>query len=105
MAERRQSQLFRCVDAGAELFAMAVTCSRALRDTRKGIGEGSAIALADTFCRAARRRVDASFAAIQSNDDVSNYETAKGILGGKFTWLEKGVVPAPSIEQAERAKK
>ncbi|MFN8586582.1 MAG: acyl-CoA dehydrogenase family protein [Candidatus Eisenbacteria bacterium] len=103
--ERRQSQLFRCVDAGAELFAMAVTCSRALRDTRKGIGEGSAIALADTFCRAARRRVDASFAAIQSNDDVSNYETAKGILGGKFTWLEKGVVPAPSIEQADRAKK
>ncbi len=103
--ERRQSQLFRCVDAGAELFAMAATCSRALRDTKKGVGEGSAMQLADTFCKAARRRVEASFAAIQSNDDVSNYETAKGILGGRFAWLEQGVVPAPSIEQAERLKK
>jgi alkylation response protein AidB-like acyl-CoA dehydrogenase len=93
--ERRQSQLFRCVDAGAELFAMAATCSRAVRDTGRGIGEGSAVQLADTFCRAARRRVEASFAAVASNDDVSNYETARGVLSGRFRWLEDGVVPAP----------
>jgi alkylation response protein AidB-like acyl-CoA dehydrogenase len=104
--ERRQSQLFRCVDAGAELFAMAATCSRALRDTRKGIGAGSAMDVADTFCRAARRRVEASFAAIASNDDVSNYDTARGVLAGRYEWLEAGVIPAPHEAPAEptRAK-
>ncbi len=93
--ERRQSQLFRCVDAGAELFAMAATCSRALRDTKQGVGAGSAIELADTFCRAARRRVEASFAAVASNDDVSNFQTARGVLSDRYAWLEEGIVPAP----------
>ncbi len=98
--ERRQSQLFRCVDAGAELFAMAATCSRALRDTRKGVGDGSAMPLADTFCRAARRRVEASFAAVASNDDVSNYETARGVLSDRFAWLEDGILEPPGAPPA-----
>jgi alkylation response protein AidB-like acyl-CoA dehydrogenase len=93
--ERRQSLLFRAVDVGAELFAMAAVCSRAVRDTRKGTGEGSAMELADTFCRAARRRCEASFATIGANDDVSNYATAKGVLAGRYGWLESGVIAAP----------
>ncbi len=101
--ERRQSQLFRCVDAGAELFAMAATCSRALRDTKKGIGDGSAMQLADTFCRAARRRVEASFAAVASNDDLSNYETARGVLTSRFAWLEDGILAAPGDSAATSA--
>ena len=92
--ERRQSQLFRCVDAGAELFAMAATCSRAVRDTKRGVGGGSAMELADTFCRAARRRAEASFAAIDGNDDLSNFRTAKGVLAGRYSWLEEGVLLA-----------
>jgi len=92
--ERRQSQLFRCVDIGAELFAMSATCSRALRDTGRGIGQGSAIELADTFCRASRRRAEALFAAIASNDDVESYRTARGVLASRFEWLERGVVHA-----------
>ena len=52
--------------------------------------------LADTFCSAARRRVEAHFAAIASNDDVSNYDTATGVLAGRYEWLEQGVVPAPT---------
>jgi hypothetical protein len=101
--ERRQSQLFRCVDVGAELFAMAAACSRALRDTKKGIGDGSAVQLADTFCRAARRRVEASFEAVASNDDVSNFETARGVLSERFRWLEDGVLPAPQEPAAASA--
>ena len=98
--ERRQMLLFRCVDVGAELFAMAATCSRALRDAKQGVGDGSGLQLADTFCRAARRRVEASFAAIASNDDVSNYDTARGVLSERFRWLEDGVVPAPQAPAA-----
>ena len=100
--EKRQSQLFRCVDAGAELFAMSATCSRAVRDTKKGIGQGSAMELADTFCRAARRRVEASFAGVASNDDVSNYETARGVLGDRFLWVEEGVVKAHANHDEHR---
>ncbi len=102
--ERRQSQLFRAVDVGAELFAMAATCSRAMRDTRQGRGEGTAIELADTFCQAARRRAEASFAAIGSNDDVANYQTAKGVLAGRYGWLESGVVLAPHEAPAESGR-
>lgn len=93
--ERRQMLLFRCVDAGAELFAMAATCSRALADTKRGIGGGTAMELADTFCRASRRRVEASFAAIAANDDVENFALAKGVLADRYTWLEDGIVAAP----------
>ncbi len=92
--ERRQSLLFRSVDVGAELFAMVATCSRALRDTRAGIGGGSAMELADTFCRAARRRIEQSFAGIGGNDDVANFQTARGVLAARYAWLEAGVVPA-----------
>ena len=102
--ERRQSQLFRAVDVGAELFAMAAVCSRAMRDTAKGIGGGTAMELADTFCKAARRRAEAHFAAIGGNDDVANYETAKGVLAGRYEWLEGGVIAAPQAAPAETAK-
>jgi hypothetical protein len=33
--EKKQAQLFRCVDIGAELFAMAATCVRAHDDVRR----------------------------------------------------------------------
>ena len=101
--ERRQMLLFRAVDVGAELFAMSATCVRALRDTRKGIGDGTAMELADTFCRGARRRVEALFAAIAANDDEHNYRTARGVLESRYTWLEQGVVEAPGKPDAKAA--
>ena len=94
--ERRQMLLFRAVDVGAELFAMIAVCVRALRDTKRGTGGGTALELADTFCLAARRRVESLFAAIASNDDVRNYTTARGVLESRYEWLEQGIVPAPS---------
>ena len=99
--ERRQMLLFRAVDVGAELFAMTATCVRALRDTRKGIGGGTAMELADSFCRAARRRVDALFAAIVANDDEHHYKTARGVLDSRYAWLEQGIVEAPGKPAAK----
>jgi alkylation response protein AidB-like acyl-CoA dehydrogenase len=94
--ERKQGLLFRAVDVGAELFAMTATIVRAQRDVKRGIGAGSPRELADAFCRASRRRVEALFAGIASNDDPYNYSTARALLEGRFTWLEAGVVPAPT---------
>jgi hypothetical protein len=95
--ERKQGLLFRAVDVGAELFAMSATIVRAQRDVKQGVGGRTAYELADTFCRAARRRVEVLFAGIGSNDDPLNYATARAVLAGRYTWLEQGVVHAPVV--------
>ncbi len=103
--ERRQGLLFRCVDIGAELYAMAAVCVRAQRDVKRGIaGAGETpYELADAFCLAARRRVTALFEAIRSNDDPAHTEVAKGLLTGRYVWLERGIVPAPVATAAAPA--
>ena len=93
--EQRQAQLFRCVDIGAELFAMAATCVRAHRDRRRDAGDTTAGELADLFCRYARRRIAALFRSIDSNDDVKAYRLARGVLDQRFTWLEEGIFGPP----------
>jgi hypothetical protein len=54
--ERRQALLFRAVDVGADLFAMAAAVSKAdaLRRAKAPEAAGAA-ELADLFCRAMRR--------------------------------------------------
>ena len=94
--EKKQGLLFRAVDVGAELFAMTATIVRAQRDVKRGTGGATPYELADTFCRASRRRVDVLFAGIQSNDDAFNYDIARSMLEGRYTWLEAGVVAAPT---------
>jgi alkylation response protein AidB-like acyl-CoA dehydrogenase len=88
--EQRQMVLFRLVDIGADLFAMAVVCARAEMLRRKGQSE--AVELADLFCTDARRRVHAIFRRIFNNDDVRIYGVAKDVLAGKHLWMEKGMV-------------
>jgi hypothetical protein len=39
-----------------------------------------------------RRPADALFDALFDNDDVDAYRLAQGVLGGSFTWLERGIV-------------
>jgi alkylation response protein AidB-like acyl-CoA dehydrogenase len=85
--EKKQSVLFRLVDVGAELFAMAAVCARARSVVQSG-GDRSALILADTFCRAARRRVHNTFRNVFANDDGRNYRVAQDILAGKYLWLE-----------------
>ena len=88
--EKRQSVLFRLVDIGADLFAMATACARAEMLRKKGQPE--AVELADLFCRYARRRIRATFRTVFRNEDVRTYAVAGKVLGGKHTWLESGMV-------------
>jgi len=91
--EKRQAVLGRIVEIGAELFAMAATCSRAAATSRLGGKAGSdALELADAFCRQAGRRVDEKFAAVWQNDDVATYAVARKVLDGGYSWLERGMV-------------
>ena len=63
-------------------------------------------ALADVFCRHARRRVAARFDELFDNEDAATYRVARQALAGELTWLEKGVVGLdvyerePSVEPA-----
>jgi alkylation response protein AidB-like acyl-CoA dehydrogenase len=88
--EQRQSVLFRLVDIGAELFAMAATVSRAHTEAKGG--NASAIELADVFCRHAGRRVDELFRDVYGPDDRATYMVAQGVVAGEYAWLERGVV-------------
>jgi alkylation response protein AidB-like acyl-CoA dehydrogenase len=102
--EKRQALLFRAVDIGADLFAMAAALSRAEAMTRSGAPEArQAAELADVFCRTMRRRIAEHFRAIGSNDDVAKYATARRMLDGEFAWLEKGLTPADPAEAAAPA--
>jgi alkylation response protein AidB-like acyl-CoA dehydrogenase len=88
--EKRQSVLFRLVDVGADLFAIAATCSRAEMLRKKGQPE--AVELADLFCLYARRRVRAIFRNVFDNEDTRTYAVARQVLDGKHMWMEQGMV-------------
>jgi len=79
--EKRQALLFRAVDIGADLFAMAAALSRADAIRRSGAAEApKAAELADIFCRGMRRRIADHFRGIGSNDDVANlYASIAGV--------------------------
>ena len=90
--EKRQSILFRLVDVGAEIFAIAATCIRAQELVRENPGDEGPLVMADLFCRGARRRIAQHFRAVAKNDDVFRYRVAQQILAGEHVWLEAGVV-------------
>src|SRR6185437_9816440 len=93
--EHKEAFLGRIVDIGAELFAMAASCTRAEMiksgDAQRG---RSAYQLADAFCGQARHRIDVLFRELWDNtDDVDRKLTAR-VMNGDFTWLEEGVIDA-----------
>ncbi|MGH7612440.1 MAG: acyl-CoA dehydrogenase family protein [Gemmatimonadales bacterium] len=91
--ELRQGVLFRLVDVGAELFAMAAACARARRLLQDEPAAGAqAMRLADVFCRQARGRVRAKFRGLWRNEDVPIYQLAQDVLRGDYAWLERGMV-------------
>src|SRR4051812_6475363 len=108
--ERKQAVLGRIVDIGAELFAIscAVVYAMTLREERPGHAD-EATALADLFCRQARRRADALFAELFDNDDDLAYGVAQEVLAGKFLFVEEGIVdpadlapsPEPVVTEAQ----
>ena len=91
--EKRQAVLFRLVNVGGELFAMAAACARAemLRHS-PGTDAAGGVEMADLFCRQARRRVEDSFRSLFRNDDVRTYRVAQQVLAGEHLWLEQGLV-------------
>ena len=90
--EKRQAVLGRIVDIGADLLVMTAVVVRARMLAEEGGKEEGAEALADAYCRAARRRIAARFRALFRNDDRATYRMARRFLAGEFEWLEKGVV-------------
>jgi alkylation response protein AidB-like acyl-CoA dehydrogenase len=91
--EQKQEVLGRIVDIGAELFAIssAAVYAQTIRTEQPARGD-SAVALADTFCKQARRRADDLFASVFSNDDDANYALAQAVVDGQHEWLEEGIV-------------
>ncbi len=88
--EKRQMVLFRAVDIGAELYAMASTIARAKMLAEQGNAE--ALELAEVFCREARDRVEASFRALYGRHDGALYRLAQRVVAGEHAWLEHGIV-------------
>jgi alkylation response protein AidB-like acyl-CoA dehydrogenase len=90
--EKKQAVLGRIVDIGAELYAISAAAVYAQTLTEEHPERGDeAIEMADLFIRQARRRVDALFGELFSNDDDANYALAQQVLEGRHTWLEEGI--------------
>ncbi len=90
--ERKQAVLGRIVDIGADLLTMTAAIVRAKMLKDRGTDERGAEALADAYCRQARRRISGSFRALFRNDDSATYAIAQRFLSGEFEWLERGVI-------------
>jgi hypothetical protein len=89
--ERKQGFLFRCVDIVMELFAMAASVAHARQLRDAGHAEArQAEALADAFCRDARRRVLRLFQDLWRNDDARKNQLAANVMKGEHAWLENG---------------
>ena len=88
--ERKQMVLFRAVDIGAELFAIAATCSKAQADAKAG--HPGAIALADVFCREAKTRVSELFRNLYGPTDDRVYRLSQQVLKGEQAWMETGII-------------
>ena len=84
--EKRQMVLFRIVDVGVELFAMAAAISRA------SMLKGNSVELADLFCRYARQRAADSFRRVGQPLDQKTARVAHQLLQGEYRWLEEGIM-------------
>jgi len=88
--ERRQMILFRAVDVGADLYAIAAVCARAQMLAKRG--QPKAYELAEVFCRGARERIARNLAGMFGKNDVARYQLAQRVLQGSHAWLEEGIV-------------
>jgi len=104
--EKRQALLGRIVDVGAELFAMSASCVRARELVRQNPDDRTPFELADVFCRQSRRRIGQHLRELFRNDDNATRKLSRGVLEGRYAWLEEGIVSlhriyggAPSAER------
>lgn len=93
--EHHQVFLGRIVDIGAEIFAISASCVRAMNIRREDPEEGrSAFELADAFGAQSRVRIEALFDELWRNSDDADRQLSKGVMAGRYTWLEDGVLDA-----------
>jgi alkylation response protein AidB-like acyl-CoA dehydrogenase len=92
--EREQVLLARFVEIGAELFAIAATCSRAtsMVKSRAEAEREEILQLADYFCASARLRMERLFRSITENIDFRGYKLAQTVLKNSVKCLEEGIV-------------
>ena len=102
--QNKQAFLFRLVDVGNELFAMAASVSRAHAMRQQGHANADrAVELADLFCRQARRKIGRLFIDLWANDDNRKYRVAMNVLKGKHQWLERSVEGLEQLAHAVQA--
>ena len=103
--ERRQGFLFRIIDIGIEIFALATTVRYAQKLRQDGAEEAAqAVDLADFFARQTRRNIDTLFHQLWHNDDARAARVGQDLLAGKHTWLERGIEPLPYTAEDLRPK-
>ena len=91
--EKKQRVLFRIVNIGSDLFGIAASCSRAALLYSKNPNDRGPIELATLLSREAERRIKRQFHGLFKNDDGMGYKVASGVLEGKYSWLEEGIIP------------
>lgn len=103
--EKEQLLMFRYVDVGTELFAMASTLSMAERMIADNPADTSPQELSDLFCRGARRRIADHFRRIRKNHNDVIKQVSRGVLEGRYDWIETDIVrEGPIIAQAADIK-
>jgi hypothetical protein len=103
--ERKQMVLFRIVDIGTDLFAMAASISYATMLAKKGGDTKNAIDLADLFCKEARQRVEQNFRTLFDNHDEEAYRVVQNLMKGDYDWFQGQLVQpvVPTAAQVEEA--
>ncbi len=90
--EKRQVQLARIADIGADLFALAATCVYAQKLLQDGEPAAKVFMLGDDFHVQARQRIDRNFHDIGHNADDHGYTLAQQVINGEHQWVERGIV-------------
>ena len=90
--EKRQVQLARIADIGADLFAIASACAFAQKLLKDGEPEAKVFMLVDDFQAQAMTRIRQNFAGIADNADEHGYQLAQQVINGEHKWLERGIV-------------
>lgn len=90
--EQRAGILARIVDIGAELFSISAAVVYAEHLKKEQPQNAEAIdELADAFSTQARRRAKRLFAELRDNDDEQGRQVAKGVLQGRYSFIEGGI--------------
>ena len=101
--ERKQMVLFRIVDIGTDLFAMAASISYAMTLAKQG--NKNSMDLADVFCREATMRIETNFRYLFTDYDDAAYKLVSNFLKGEYDWFKGDLVEPvmPSPEQLQEA--